>query len=248
MKFLTRAVFCLLFTFCTAGVTFAHESGGHHDPKAVEVLNNMTAYTASMDRFVITGETHTDARVDFGLIISNSRESQLFVDRPGSLYVSSFDGVDTSDIYIHDGTLTVFSSKHNYHARANVPEDLEAALLFALDEFDVDTPLMDFIFADSLSHLLEDEDTLIYLTDKSRIRGVDCHHIVVRGPEVDLQLWVEEGARPVPRKIIITSIFEAGSPRHYAFLDWKLGTDLDLAIFEFDAPEGSIEIDFIGAP
>jgi hypothetical protein len=107
---------------------------------------------------------------------------------------------------------------------------------------------MDFIFADALNHLMDDQDTLIYLTDKSRIRGVDCHHIVVRGPEVDLQLWVEEGAQPVPRKILITSIFEAGSPRHYAFLDWRLEPDLDSVIFEFDAPEDSIEIAFIGAP
>jgi hypothetical protein len=121
-------------------------------------------------------------------------------------------------------------------------------LHFALDEFDVETPLMDFVFADALNHLMDDQDTLIYLTDKSRIRGVDCHHIVVRGPEVDVQLWVEEGDQPVPRKILITSILEAGSPRHYAFLDWSLRTDLDPEIFEFDAPEDSIEIEFIGAP
>jgi len=248
MNILPRAVFALLFTFFAAGATFAHNTAGHQDPKAVEVLNNMAAYTASMDRFVITGETRTDARLDVGVIISNSRESQLFVDRSGSLVVSSFDGVDTSEIYIHDGMLTVFSCKHNYYARTKAPENLEAALHFALDEFDVETPLMDFVFADALSHLLDDQDTVIYLTDKSRIRGVDCHHIIVRGPEVDLQLWVEEGDRPVPRKILITSILEAGSPRHYAFLDWSLQTDLEPAIFEFDAPKDSIEIEFIGAP
>jgi hypothetical protein len=111
MNILTRAVFALLFALFTTGAAFAHNTAGHQDPRAVEVLNNMAAYTASMDRFVITAETHTDARFDVGLIISNSRESQLFVDRSGSLIASSFDGVDTSEIYIHDGMLTVFSSR-----------------------------------------------------------------------------------------------------------------------------------------
>ncbi len=65
--------------------------------------------------------------------------------------------------------LTVFSSKHNYYARASAPDNLETALHFALDEFDVETPLMDFVFADTFDHLVNDHDTVIYLTDKSRI-------------------------------------------------------------------------------
>jgi len=248
MNILVRAVVALLFTLLAAGVTIAHETAVRQDPRAVEVLKNMATYTASLDRFMITGETFTDASVDFGLIISNARESRLFVDRPGSLFVTSFDGMDESDIYIHDGMLTVFSSKHNFYARTSVPDNLETALHFALDEIDVETPLMDFVFADSLSHLVKDHDTVIYLTDKSRIRGVDCHHVVVRAPGIDLQLWIEEGDRPVPRKVIITSVSEPGSPRHYAFMDWRVASDLDSAMFEFDAPENSVEIEFVAAP
>jgi hypothetical protein len=230
------------------GAAIAHETDTRQDPKALDVLKNMATFTASLDRFAITGETHTDASVDYGLIISNSRESRIFVNRPDSLFVSSFDGLHENDIYIHDGILTVFSSKHNFYAQESVPGNLETALHFALDEFDVETPMMDFIFADTLDHLVNDHDTVIYLTDKSRIRGVDCHHVVIRAPGVDVQLWVEEGDRPVPRKVMITSVSEPGSPRHYAFMDWRELTDLDDTLFEFDAPEDSIEIEFAAAP
>ncbi len=248
MNNLTRAVVALLVSFFAAGTTFAHDTAVHHDPRAVEVLNKMATYTASLDQFVIRSDSYTDASVDFGLIISNPRESRLFVDRSGSLFVTSFDGVDESEIYIHDGMLTVFSTKHNYYARTSAPENLETALHFALDEFDVETPLMDFVFADTLDHLVNDQDTVIYLTDKSRIRGVDCHHVVVRAPGLDVQLWVEEGDRPVPRKVLITSVSEPGAPRHYDFLDWSVPADLDSTIFEFDVPEDSIEIEIIAAP
>ena len=155
--------------------------------------------------------------------------------------------MDEHEIYIHDGLLTVFSSGQNFYAQESAPEDLETALHFALNEFEVETPMMDFVFADTLDHLVNDHDTVIYLTGKSRIRGVDCHHVVIRAAGIDMQLWVEEGDQPVPRKVLMTSVSEPGSPRHYAFFDWQVATDLDVTIFDFEAPENSVEIEFIAA-
>ena len=248
MKFPLRFVTVLLLIAVSLNTTLADSAPARQDPRAVEVLSKMAAFTASMDRLVISGEVHADARLGAGLIISNSSEIEVNIDRPGSLYISKFDGLATKKIYIHDGQLTVFDTEHNYYARTNVPEDIEEAMQFALEEFEMETPLMDLILSDVSVHLLTGQETITYLTDKSRIRGVDCHHIVVRGPEVDVQLWVEEGPRPVPRKVLMTSKWEGGSPRHSVFLDWSSRTDFDPAIFEFKAPDGSSEIKFIGGP
>jgi hypothetical protein len=248
MNILARAVFALLFTVFATGVAVAGDVGGHHDAKAVELLNRMGTYTASMDRFVISGDTHADARLDAGLLVSNSTEVEVYVDRPGSMYIKTFDGVTTKKIYIYDGQLTVFSSEQNFYAQAGVPEAIDEALHFALEQFDVEAPLMDLIFSDASIHLLTEQETIVYLTDKSRIRGVDCHHIAVRGLEIDLQIWIEEGDRPVPRKVLMTSKWEGGSPRHVAYLDWNPQTDLDPAVFEFKAPDNSMEIEFLDSP
>ena len=248
MKFPLRFVTVLLLIAVSLNTTLADSAPARQDPRAVEVLSKMAAFTASMDRLVISGEVHADARLGAGLVISNSSEIEVNIDRPGSLYISIFDGLATKKIYIHDGQLTVFDSEHKYYARTDVPEDIEEAMQFALEEFEIETPLIDLILSDVSVHLLTGQETITYLTDKSRIRGVDCHHIVVRGPEVDLQLWVEEGARPVPRKVLMTSKWESGSPRHSVFLDWSPRTDFDPAIFEFKAPDGSSEIKFIGDP
>jgi hypothetical protein len=81
--------------------------------------------------------------------------------------------------------------------------------------------------------------------DKARIAGTNCHNIAIRGPELDVQLWVEEGDRPLPRKIMITSKWEGGSPRFTANLMWDTDPDFGQEIFEFRAPEGSTEIGFV---
>ena len=106
------------------------------------------------------------------------------------------------------------------------------------------TPLMDMIYRDASAHLLSSDETIVYLTDKARVAGTDCHHIAIRGADVDVQLWVEEGDRPVTRKIMITSKWEGGAPRFVANLDWDTKPQFKPGTFEFKPPEGAVKIEF----
>jgi len=86
---------------------------------------------------------------------------------------------------------------------------------------------------------------VLYLTGKSRVGGANCHHIAIRSPEVDIQLWVEEGDKPLPRQLILTSKWEGGTPRFVARMQWDLEPDFSNSDFEFTAPEGATRIDFV---
>jgi len=47
-------------------------------------------------------------------------------------------------------------------------------------------------------------------------------HLAFRGAETDWQIWIDIGARPVPRKYIITSKTLAGAPQYTLRIkDWK---------------------------
>jgi hypothetical protein len=138
----------------------------------------------------------------------------------------------------------VFNSARNFYAQASVPEEIDAAMEFALEELEVEAPLLDLIHRDTTRLLSQSEETILYLTDKARIAGVDCHHIAIRGPESDVQLWIEEGDRPLPRKVIITSKWEGGSPRFIANLAWETEPEIKKVTFEFKAPEGAENIGF----
>jgi len=202
----------LLVSFVCAGTAGAQDSGVRQDARAREVLKSMSAYAASLDRVSIKGVSLSDARLGGGLMVSNSTEVEVRINRPGSLRISSFDGVESKELYFHDGVLTVFNSGRYFYAQANIPKEIEAAMEFALEELEIEAPLMDFIHRDASTHLIGSQDAILYLTDKARIGGVDCHHIAIRGDETDVQLWVEEGEQPLPRKIIITSKWEGGAP------------------------------------
>lgn len=217
------------------------------DKKAMEVLNQMAAYTSSIDKLEIEAQVFADTSLGAGLVISEPAEVSIRIDRPGSMHLRRFDGVNTNMVYIHEGQLTVFGTEKNFYARAKVPENVQDAMQFALNEFDLETPLADFFFADSMLALMSDQDTILYLTDKSRVSGVDCHHIAIRGELIDLQIWVQEGDQPLARKMSMTMKWDGGSPRSTAFLDWMGVEEHDPEIFEFNPPEGAQEIEFLGS-
>jgi len=244
MKVKFRFSIFLMGAFLAASTAVANDGTTQRDARAIEVLKSMSAYTASLDRFAIKSVSHGDARLGGGLMVSNSTEVKVSIDRPGSLHISSFDGQLHKELYFHDGTLTVFNSENKFYAQASIPKEIEAAMEFALEELEVEAPLMDLIYQDASAHLISSQETILYLTDKARIAGTNCHHIAIRGPELDVQLWVEEGDRPVPRKIMMTSKWEGGSPRFTANLMWDSDPDFGQEIFEFTAPEGSINIGF----
>ena len=214
------------------------------DEKAINTINQMIAYTSALDKVIITADVSTDAGLDAGLIVSNPAELTIKFDRPGSMHMKRFDGINTTEIVIHEGNLTVYNSENGFFARADVPEDIEEAMQFAMEKYDVDTPLSELFFSDATQALMAEQDTVLYLTDKSRVRGTDCHHLAIRGDEIDLQLWVTEGANPVPKEIMMTMKWVGGSPRSTAVLDWETVSEFEPGTFEFSAPEGAQEIPF----
>jgi len=246
MRFSGNAALCLLLTLCGTNALIAGDMANKQDPRAVEVLNQMAAYTSSLDKFIITGESNADATLGAGLIVSNASEITVKIDRPSALHLSNFDGVDTKDIYLDNGKLTVFGSETNFYARADVPEEIGKGMAFALSELDVEAPLGELFFAERALEILMDGTEILYLTDKSRIGGVDCHQIAFRGPEIDLQLWVTQGDMPVPRKMVMTMKWEGGSPRYSAVLNWEPVSTFAPGTFDFKPPEGAMEIQFLG--
>ena len=244
MKFRAGIPLVLLTGLCWAGPAIAEEPGVRQDARAIEVLKSMSAFNGSLDRFTINSVSMTDARLGAGLIVTNVAEVEMNIDRPGSAHIRVFDGVNAKELFFDDGTFTVYNSENSYYAQAEIPKDLDAAMKFTVEDLEVDAPLLDLMYRDAAEYLVTSQETILSLTDKARVGGVDCHHLAIRGPESDVQLWVQEGDKPMLRKIIITSKWEGGSPRFVANLSWDTNPEFGDRVFQFKAPEGATNIGF----
>ena len=103
----------------------------------------------------------------------------------------------------------------------------------------------DLIYRNPYSGFTENATSGFYV-GLSVVDGTRCHHLAFRGDEVDWQIWIEEGDRPLPKKFIVTSKLMTGAPQFTVLINsWNLSPDLRENMFTFDPPKDAHKIDFI---
>jgi hypothetical protein len=69
---------------------------------------------------------------------------------------------------------------------------------------------------------------------------VECEHLAFRDLDVDWQIWIEVGDKPLPRKYVITSKAVGGAPQYTLRMrDWKTNVTPAADAFSFKPPEGA---------
>jgi hypothetical protein len=105
-------------------------------------------------------------------------------------------------------------------------------------------PLAD-LFSSKLAETLAKRVRAVYHVGQESIAGVPCDHLALRGDQADMQLWIAQGAQPLPRRLVITYKDAEGQPQFWAqFGDWNLSPEVPDSLFSFSLPEGAAKIAF----
>ena len=76
------------------------------------------------------------------------------------------------------------------------------------------------------------------------IDGVECEHLAFRNQDVDWQLWVQVGTKPIPCKYVITSKAVGMAPQYTLVIrDWKTDVPVDQTAFTFKPAEGATKVE-----
>jgi hypothetical protein len=207
------------------------------------ILKNMSVEIATLERFIIVGDGYTDARLAAGQIIEHSMDVTLRVSKPDALRLTNRTAESSKEIFFGQGVLTVYSESNGFYAQHSLPGDLDAAVDFAINEIGIDAPVLDLISNDVASYLTEDAESVDYL-GLSMFRGRTYHHIGIRTPEIDIQLWVSKDGPPLPGKMSISSKWEAGSPRSVFFFEWNTNPTIESGSLRFVPPTNATKIEF----
>jgi hypothetical protein len=166
-----------------------------------------------------------------------SRPNKLRADRAGDI---------TGQEFFYDGkSLTLYNPKENLYATTAAPPTLEAMLDFAREKLDVIAPGAEFLYNNAAERMLK-ESTSGFVVGPSVVGGVKCTHLAFRAAEFDWQVWVEDGAKPLPRKFILTSTKVNGAPEFTVLLrSWDLAPNLSDRAFTFAPAKGAKKIEFL---
>ena len=217
------------------------------DPDAIELLRRATSYLAGMKQFRVDTETTIEAVMPDGQKLQFGHRVAVTVQRPNKLRAERVGELVRQTFYYDGKSLTVNLPDQKYHAIAAAPATLEEMLDFARDKLDVIAPGADLIYSNASQRFYEGL-TSAFVVGKAMVGGVPCDHVAFRNREVDWQIWIEAGGKPLPRKFIVTSKKVPQSPQFVVLLTkWDTAPKITEATFRFDPPKGSRQIDFVSA-
>jgi hypothetical protein len=215
------------------------------DPAAQRLLKASTDFVAAQQRFSVDTRNSLEVVLKTGQTIEFNHTARMAVQRPNQLRAER-SGDLVEQRFVFDGrTLTLYNPADKVYAQAAVAGTIEDALDFARTKLDIVAPAGDLVYKDAYT-ILMDGVTEGMVVGKAVIEGVRCDHLAFRAPHVDWQIWVQEGAQPLPRRLLITTRDLPNAPSFGVTMTrWDLQPGPAPGQFEFVPPAGATKVDFL---
>ena len=209
------------------------------DPQADALLKKMSDYMGglksfSADAFVFDEQVRGD-----GFKLSVLRSGSIKVQRPNKFYIARKGMIRDQEAFFDGSKLVLHAKRLKAALEIPIRGDINAGLNGAAEPSGNELPARDLLSSDAYTPLIDAVEESIYLGTVD-IAGVTCRQMAFRTAEVDWQLWVEEGDRPLPCRYTITEKWVTSAPQYtVTFVNWQVNEDIPASAFEFSAPAGT---------
>ena len=219
------------------------------DPIAMERFQRMSDYLAAAKTFTVTARTLYDEVEESGIKLKNGVRQEIFVRRPDKLHIRARleDGIER-EVWFDGKTLSVLFQDGKAYTQIPISGTIDQMLDHLNANFDITIPMSDLLWSNIDKALREYLISAVYLGTKQVGRTL-CDHVSFETPAADVQIWIEAGDRPVPRRLVINYVELPGQPEYVSSIRrWQLNVDLDDSVFAFTPPAGAKKIDIAKLP
>ena len=212
------------------------------DDDAGQILKSMSDYLAAQKTISLTFDSSLEVITPEMEKVQFASSGTLLMHRPNEIKATRTGGYADVEMFFDGKTLTVYGKSINGYTQLDTPGSVDQ-LIDTLRERGWGLPGADLLLGDVHSTLMADVIDSKHI-GLGVVGGVECDHLAFRNQDVDWQLWVEVGDKPIPRKLVITSKAIGGAPQYTLVVkDWKTDVTVDQATFEFTPPEGATKLD-----
>jgi len=211
---------------------------------AGKVLKTMTDYVTSQKVISVTYDSDIEVITNDLQKIQFASSGQMLLSRPDKIRVSRTGGYADVDLVFDGKTLTVLGKNLNTFAQSDSPGTIDQLVARLRNEFGVAVPGADLLLSKAYDDLMTDVLDAKQI-GRGIIDGVECDHLAFRNTDVDWQIWIETGGRPIPHKYVITSKAVTGAPQYTLRIkDWKADAPVASDAFAFKPPADAKKIEF----
>ena len=142
-------------------------------------------------------------------------------------------------LYFNGKTVSVLGKNLNAYAQFEGPRSVDELIEALRAGHGVTLPGADLLLTNSYDALVAGVLEAKHI-GRGVVNGVECEHLAFRDFDTDWQLWVEVGARPIPRKLVITSKTIASGPQYtLQVTGWRTDVHPQPDAFSFAPPAGA---------
>jgi hypothetical protein len=207
---------------------------------ADKILKAMSDYVASQKTLSITFDSDIEVVTANLQKIQFTSSGHVQLSRPDKLRATRTGGYSDVELVFDGKMLTVNNKDANGFVQFEAPGSVDQLIDLLREKHGLTAPGVDLLVTNAYTVMTADVIEAAHI-GTGVIDGVECEHLAFRNLDTDWQIWIEAGARPIPRKYVITSKAVAGAPQYTLRIkEWR--TDVPADAFAFKPAQGAKKV------
>jgi len=232
-------------------VAFAVSEEANPDAATLEmspesILSRASEFLGALPGFSVTIRCGYDTIQPDGQRIEFGELRNILIQRPDRMSAEVLRSDGDLDLLLFDGkALTAYKTNDNVYARVDHAGTVDSAIVYLVKDLQIRFPLARLLLT-NLPELIKQQVESVSFVEVNQLYEVPVDQLAVRTADVDFQLWVDQGDKPLPRRVVITYKKDPGQPQFRAdFFDWNLAPEIAADTFTFTPADGAEEILFL---
>ncbi len=227
MRTMSVMALSLLFLFGTSYRAQADEAD------AKRILKAMSDYLAAQKAISFDFDASLEVVTKDGQKLALASSGSLTLNRPDKIQVTRSGGFADVMMTFDGKILTILGKNLNAYTQLEMPGTIDHAIDELRNTYNRPLPAADLLLANSYDVLMSNVTDIKDL-GSGVIGGVECDYLAFRTDEVDWQIWIAQGDKPVPYRYTITSKNMKRAPQYTILTrDWKTGSEVAATDFSF---------------
>lgn len=245
LRLLAATTLACIAGFSLIGLVQA-QSAAPSSEDAKAIVMRMADYISKLPQFSVNVSDSYDTYQKTGQMIEFGEMRKMTVVRPDRMRVEVEESNGQKHVLTFDGKdITLSTPTANVFAQTPKPGNLDDAIVYFVRDLGMKLPFAVLLITQAPAELAQRTTTIDYV-EKTSLYGVPAHVIAGRTKSVDYQVWIADGDKPLPLRLVLTYVKEKGEPQFRAqFSDWNLVPQVTDATFAFVAPQGAQKIAFL---
>ena len=214
--------------------------------QANAILMRMADFLSGAQAFSVSVQGGYDAIQADGQKIEFGDTRRVTLSRPDRLRVEGQRSDGAKALTVFNGKeIVLIDETSNIYATAPQPGGLDDTIVHFVRDLGMRLPLA-ILLVSQLPAELKGRVRSIDYVEKTSIYGAPAHHLAARTDTVDFQVWVADGDKPLPQRVVITYKKARGEPQFRAqFADWNLAPAIADTTFQAEPPNGAQKVAFV---